>query len=110
MANVLCQVHGSKTVALYPPSDAVHLQIPLGLSSSPMSVWADNTKDSGVINNKRKHTKATLNGADIPLYPSRDPEYRDQCLLQEPPDKLLSWERRVRQPGSTTVRKRKQGY
>ncbi|KAL8941591.1 MAG: hypothetical protein Q9216_002142 [Gyalolechia sp. 2 TL-2023] len=69
MANVLCQISGSKIVVLYPPGDAVHFRIPPGSSSSPMSVWADDNNGRGVINNKRQHIKATLNGGDILYIP-----------------------------------------
>lgn len=34
MANVLCQIRGSKRLLLYPPSDVVHLSFPAGASSS----------------------------------------------------------------------------
>lgn len=39
MANVLCQIHGSKLMLLYPPSDVSHLDIPPGASSSCINVF-----------------------------------------------------------------------
>jgi tRNA wybutosine-synthesizing protein 4 len=39
MANVLCQIRGSKRLLLYPPSDILHLQIPHGESSSSINVF-----------------------------------------------------------------------
>ena len=42
MANVLCQIRGSKHVLLYPPSDILHLDIPPGASSSNIDVFDAN--------------------------------------------------------------------
>lgn len=39
MANVLCQIQGSKRIILYPPSDVLHLDIPPGGSSSSINVF-----------------------------------------------------------------------
>ena len=39
MANVLCQIKGSKRVVLYPPSDVVHLKISPGGSSSSINIF-----------------------------------------------------------------------
>lgn len=39
MANVLCQIRGSKRVILYPPSDVSYLDIPPGASSSSINVF-----------------------------------------------------------------------
>ncbi|KAI9679481.1 MAG: tRNA methyltransferase ppm2 [Caeruleum heppii] len=39
MANVLCQIRGSKRMILYPPADARHLQLPAGASSSMVNVF-----------------------------------------------------------------------
>lgn len=39
MANVLCQIRGSKRIVLYPPSDVSHLQIGPGESSSSINVF-----------------------------------------------------------------------
>ncbi len=45
MANVLCQIRGTKRVLLYPPSDVLCLDIPPGASSSNLDVFdADPTK------------------------------------------------------------------
>ncbi|KAF2873459.1 hypothetical protein BDV95DRAFT_488734 [Massariosphaeria phaeospora] len=40
LANILCQVRGSKTLHLYPPSDVQHLGFPPGGSSSNVDVLA----------------------------------------------------------------------
>ncbi|KAL8934106.1 MAG: hypothetical protein Q9211_005402, partial [Gyalolechia sp. 1 TL-2023] len=69
MANILCQTSGSKIVALYSPSDAVHFRIPPGSSSSPVNVWADETHGRGVIKDERPYIRATLNGGDILYIP-----------------------------------------
>lgn len=39
MANVLCQVRGTKRVLLYPPSDVLHFNVPPGASSSNLHVF-----------------------------------------------------------------------
>ncbi len=36
MANVLCQIRGTKRLILYPPSDVTRLQVPAGASSSSL--------------------------------------------------------------------------
>lgn len=38
MANILCQIKGSKRVILYPPSDIAHLKVPPGESSSRINI------------------------------------------------------------------------
>ncbi len=43
MANVLCQIRGTKRVLLYPPSDVLYLDIPPGASSSKLNLF-----DAGV--------------------------------------------------------------
>lgn len=69
MANVLCQVSGSKVLALYPPSDALHFRIPPGSSSSPVNVWAHDTEGRGIINSHRPYIRAELNSGDILYIP-----------------------------------------
>ena len=39
MANVLCQIRGTKRTILYPPSDILHLKIPHGESSSAVNAF-----------------------------------------------------------------------
>ena len=39
MANVYCQVAGSKQMMLFPPTDVAHLSFAPGASSSSMDVW-----------------------------------------------------------------------
>lgn len=69
MANVLCQISGSKILALYPPSDAIHFRIPPGASSSSVNVWANDTKGRGIIDSKRPHIRAVLNHGDVLYIP-----------------------------------------
>jgi len=45
MANVLCQIRGTKQLMLYPPSDILHLKIPHGGSSSSINVFDPNATD-----------------------------------------------------------------
>ena len=69
MANVLCQISGAKILALYPPSDAIHFQIPPGSSSSPMNVWADDANGRGVMAHEHPYIRATLNRGDVLYIP-----------------------------------------
>ena len=45
MANVLCQIRGTKRVLLYPPSDVLHLDVPPGASSSNVNVFGAESTD-----------------------------------------------------------------
>jgi tRNA wybutosine-synthesizing protein 4 len=44
LANLICQVRGTRTLHLYPPSDAKHLEFPAGRSSSSINVTSTNPK------------------------------------------------------------------
>ncbi|RAL14012.1 tRNA methyltransferase PPM2 [Aspergillus homomorphus CBS 101889] len=39
MANILCQIRGSKQLILYPPHDVPHLHVPAGASSSTLQIF-----------------------------------------------------------------------
>ncbi|KAL8891899.1 MAG: hypothetical protein Q9215_001111 [Flavoplaca cf. flavocitrina] len=67
MANVLSQISGQKVLALYPPIDAVHFQIPPGSSSSPMTVFHPNQR--GSVSYPRQHIRAVLNEGDVLYIP-----------------------------------------
>lgn len=43
MSNVLCQIHGTKRLLLYPPEDVRHLQIAPGQSSSSFNMFDPTT-------------------------------------------------------------------
>jgi tRNA wybutosine-synthesizing protein 4 len=65
LANILCQITGSKTLQLYPPGDVKHLGFPPGGSSSNIRIEA--AQRLGII-----HThpyKAHLNPGDILFIP-----------------------------------------
>ncbi|KAF2121476.1 hypothetical protein BDV96DRAFT_564320 [Lophiotrema nucula] len=65
LANVLCQVRGTKTLRLYPPSDVRYLDFPPGASSS-------NTNVHQSTNPKVQHTRphiATLRPGDVLFIP-----------------------------------------
>jgi tRNA wybutosine-synthesizing protein 4 len=47
MANVLCQIRGSKRLILFPPSDFKHFQFDAGESSSPINVFEE-SQDPGL--------------------------------------------------------------
>ncbi|KAL8732477.1 MAG: hypothetical protein Q9166_002691 [cf. Caloplaca sp. 2 TL-2023] len=67
MANVLCQIVGTKIVALYPPADAVHFRIPPGRSSSPINVFHPDKR--GYIGYPRHHIRATLESGEVLYIP-----------------------------------------
>ena len=69
MANVLCQIVGEKVVALYPPSDAVHFQIPPGSSSSPIDIFSDDPQRRGRITHPRQYIKAHLHAGEVLYIP-----------------------------------------
>jgi tRNA wybutosine-synthesizing protein 4 len=73
MANVLCQIQGTKRLILYPPEDVGSLQIPPGASSSTLDIFhglADGPIAS--VENASPH-EAVLTPGDIlfipPLWP-----------------------------------------
>lgn len=66
---MLCQIVGEKVVALYPPSDAVHFQIPPGSSSSPIDVFSDDSPDRGRVVYARHHIRAALKAGDVLYIP-----------------------------------------
>ncbi|KAI4108776.1 MAG: hypothetical protein L6R37_000774 [Teloschistes peruensis] len=69
MANILCQISGKKIVALYPPRDAIHFQIPPGSSSSPIDVFSDDPSRRGHVEHARPHFRAALNEGDVLYIP-----------------------------------------
>ena len=56
-------------MVLYPPGDAIHFQIPPGSSSSPISVFSNNTSKSGEVSHRRPYFKAFLNPGDVLFIP-----------------------------------------
>ncbi len=66
MANVLCQVRGSKRVLLFPPTDATHLEFEPGSSSSPINVF-ERLQDQGLANT-HPH-EALLHPGDVLFLP-----------------------------------------
>ncbi|KAL8674285.1 MAG: hypothetical protein Q9224_007501, partial [Gallowayella concinna] len=67
MANVLCQIVGTKVVALYPPMDAVHFKIPPGSSSSHVNVFHPDKR--GHVDYARHYFKAVLKVGDVLYIP-----------------------------------------
>ena len=49
MANVLCQIRGTKRLLLYPPSDLVRLKIPHGESSSTINAFNPDPADRDTL-------------------------------------------------------------
>ncbi|KAF2227000.1 hypothetical protein BDZ85DRAFT_56886 [Elsinoe ampelina] len=68
MANVLCQIKGSKRLLLYPPSDVIHLGIPPGGSSSSIDPF-DPSPDEQSILAKATPYEAILNEGDVLFIP-----------------------------------------
>lgn len=70
MANVLCQIRGTKVVALYPPADALHFFIPPGSSTSPVHIFGDDDLGRGIITTaSRPCIRATLRPGDVLYIP-----------------------------------------
>lgn len=67
MANILCQIQGSKRIILYPPSDVVHLKIPPGESSSPIRIF--DVEHPSQPSLARTHPLETVLGRRRYLYP-----------------------------------------
>ena len=68
MANVLCQICGTKTILLYPPSDVVHLGIAPGASSSPLDAFDPNTADMESLKNTHPY-EVILHPGDVLYIP-----------------------------------------
>src|ERR1700761_5970926 len=66
MANVLCQIRGSKRLILFPPSDVKHLGFESGSSSSSINVFDD--LQSASLVNTHPH-EVLLNPGDILFLP-----------------------------------------
>lgn len=66
MANVLCQIRGSKRLVLFPPSDVKHLGFESGSSSSSINVF-DDLQSAGLANT-HPH-EVLLNPGDILFLP-----------------------------------------
>lgn len=68
MANVLCQIQGSKQLILYPPSDVTQLGFPAGASSS--SICRDGWRRVPESIPPETHaTQASLNPGDVLFIP-----------------------------------------
>ncbi|KAI9744954.1 MAG: tRNA methyltransferase ppm2 [Claussenomyces sp. TS43310] len=66
MANVLCQIRGSKHLLLFPPADLQHFDFAPGASSSSMDVF--HMLDDARLAQTRPH-EATLNAGDVLFIP-----------------------------------------
>jgi tRNA wybutosine-synthesizing protein 4 len=64
MANVLCQVKGTKRVILYPPSDISALSFPAGASSSTINVF-----ENGPMLENTHPVEAVLKPGDVLFIP-----------------------------------------
>lgn len=69
MANVLCQIRGSKRIILYPPSDITYLDVAPGASSSSINVFsADATAKHSLLRHAHPQ-QAILNPGDVLYIP-----------------------------------------
>ncbi|RYP06700.1 hypothetical protein DL764_003002 [Monosporascus ibericus] len=68
MANVYCQVIGSKRLILFPPSDVTHLSFAPGSSSSSVDVFSELESSSISLEQTHPH-EAVLNPGDILFLP-----------------------------------------
>ncbi|KAF2645392.1 LCM-domain-containing protein [Massarina eburnea CBS 473.64] len=68
LANILCQIQGSKTLHLYPPSDVKSLSYPPGGSSSNVDVHNPSSKDAYLLRKTHPHI-ASLSPGDILFIP-----------------------------------------
>ncbi|KAF2083381.1 LCM-domain-containing protein [Saccharata proteae CBS 121410] len=69
LANVLCQIHGTKTLRLYPPSDVPHLSYDPGASSSNLDVFDLATTDGLSEVGKTHPHEAFLRPGDVLFIP-----------------------------------------
>jgi tRNA wybutosine-synthesizing protein 4 len=65
MANVLCQIHGTKRLILYPPSDVSHLSFSPGASSSTINVF-----ENGPMLQHTHPVEAILKPGDVLFIPA----------------------------------------
>ena len=68
MANVLCQIHGSKRLILFPPSDVTKLGISAGQSSSSINVFETDAFQAFPLNATQPH-EVMLEPGDILFIP-----------------------------------------
>ncbi|KAK7747004.1 tRNA methyltransferase ppm2 [Diatrype stigma] len=68
MANVYCQIVGSKRLVLFPPSDVTHLSFAPGASSSSIDVFSALESSSPAVAQTHPH-EAILNPGDILFLP-----------------------------------------
>lgn len=68
MANVLCQINGSKRLLLYPPSDVSLFSIPPGSSSSSINCFDDDPATRSLLTRAHPH-KVLLRPGDILFIP-----------------------------------------
>lgn len=69
MANVLCQIRGSKTVVLFAPRDVRQLGVPAGGSSSTLNVFAPSTEAEGARMDGLTRYEAALEPGQVLLIP-----------------------------------------
>lgn len=68
MANILCQIRGTKRLLLFPPSDILYLGIPPGASSSSIDVFGSDSSGPELLT--RTHPQeAVLHPGDVLFIP-----------------------------------------
>ena len=68
LANVLCQIAGTKRLVLYPPADIAYLDVPPGASSSGFRIFGDDNSTYQRIPNTHPH-EAILKPGDVLFIP-----------------------------------------
>ncbi|KAI9724027.1 MAG: hypothetical protein M1812_000745 [Candelaria pacifica] len=69
MANVLCQIRGTKRLLVYPPTDINHLHIPPGASSSSINIFKGQDSRLPCISEAQPF-EATLEPGDVLFIPA----------------------------------------
>ena len=69
MANILCQIRGTKRLLLYPPSDVSLFCIPPGTSSSSINCFDPNPSEKEVLSRAHPH-EVILDPGDILFIPA----------------------------------------
>lgn len=69
MANILCQIRGTKRIILFPPSDVEHLGFEAGASSSSLDVFSSSSADHPTLSKTRPY-EAILEPGEALFIPS----------------------------------------
>ena len=68
MANLLCQIRGTKQLLLFPPADVSHLSLPVGSSTSSVDCFNANFAEDAALAQTHPHP-VTLRPGDVLYIP-----------------------------------------